>query len=269
MYAIRNFLLVVTMLLMCMHVQAEESNKISKQKELETKIKLLEKELELEKLKKQLVEEKVKSPKKNKKTEKKIDTSNDPFGVLEAISSLGTFQEPTRYPEGMQKIISKCNNFTCISEKAVSKMSLIFKRTDKYNARNPGNQIKGMALFEIFYLQQLKKKEKKIEKFLTAWPEDRKNTKAIVAIIKLNKSREKMRKALGMDLNTSSEDAIEAFWLLGEFLDQGKAKKQKVNKDLKKRKILLANYKKSINRFKSKINKKDEEEFYKKITDKE
>ncbi len=72
-----------------------------------------------------------------------------------------------------------------------------------------------------------------------------------------------------MDLNTSTEDAIETFWLLGEFLDQGKVKKQKVNKDLKKRKILLANYKKSINRFKSKINKKDEEEFYKKITDKE
>ncbi len=104
---------------------------------------------------------------------------------------------------------------------------------------------------------------------MAGWPKDRKNAKAIVAIIKLNKSREKMRKALGMDLNTSTEDAIETFWLLGEFLDQGKVKKQKVNKDLKKRKILLANYKKSINRFKSKINKKDEEEFYKKITDKE
>ena len=265
----KRLLLIFSVLLLCTNVIADDKNESTKQKELEKKIQLLEKQLKLEKLKKQLKQEKKNPQKKKKKTEKKIDTSNDPFGVLEAISSLGTFQEPTRYPEGMQKIISKCNNFTCISEKAVSKMSLIFKRTDKYNARNPGNQIKGMALFEIFYLQQLKKKEKKIEKFLTAWPEDRKNTKAIVAIIKLNKSREKMRKALGMDLNTSSEDAIEAFWLLGEFLDQGKAKKQKVNKDLKKRKILLANYKKSINRFKSKINKKDEEEFYKKITDKE
>ncbi len=261
-------LLIFSVLLISFSVYAAEE-KISKIEELNKKIELLKKEIELEKLKEDLKAEEKKDKTVSKKVAKKINTSNDPSGVLESINSLGTFQEPTRYPEGMQKIIGNCKNFHCISKKSVSKMSLIFKRTDKYNARHPGNQIKGMALFEIFYLQQLKKKKKKIEKFLAGWPEDRKNAKAIVAIIKLNKSREKMRKALGMDLNTSTEDAIETFWLLGEFLDQGKVKKQKVNKDLKKRKILLANYKKSINRFKSKINKKDEEEFYKKITDKE
>ena len=37
-------------------------------------------------------------------------------------------------------------------------MSLIFKRSEGYNLRNPGNQIRGMALFEIFYLNTLKKK---------------------------------------------------------------------------------------------------------------
>ena len=147
-------------------------------------------------------------------------------------------------------------------------MGIIFKRTSKYNARHPGSQIHGMALFEIFYLQQLKKKQIRIEKFLAGWPDKRKYSKDVVAIIKLNKSREKMRKALGMDLNTSTEDAIETFWLMGDFLEQGEIKKQKVDKDIKQRKVLLAKYKNTINKFSSALKKKKDEEFYKKITDK-
>ncbi len=39
----------------------------------------------------------------------------------------------------------------------------------------------------------------------------------------MNKGREKMRTALGMDLNTPRKEAIKKFWYLGEFLDMGKA----------------------------------------------
>ena len=52
-------------------------------------------------------------------------------------------------------------------------MSLIFKRSEKYNLRNPGNQIRGMALYEIFYLNTLKKNEKKINEFIENWPEEK------------------------------------------------------------------------------------------------
>jgi len=265
----KKLLIIFSVVLLCSNVIAGDKNKSTKQKELEKKIQLLEKELELEKLKDQLKEEKEKKDKSSKaKTAKRIDASTDASGVLESINLLGTFKEPTRYPKGMKKIIGNCKNFSCISKKAMSKMSLIFKRTSKYNARHPGSQIHGMALFEIFYLEQLKKKEKKINQFLAGWPDDRKNARAVVAIIKLNKSREKMRKALGMDLNTSTEDAMEIFWLMGDFLEQGKIKKQKVSKDIKRRKVLLANYKKTINKFSSALKKKEDEEFYKKITDK-
>ena len=91
----------------------------SKQKELETKIKLLEKELEIEKLKKELAEQK----KANEKTKNKVNSKdvnqgelnknnqenketikiNDEIDlnkeILKEIKSLGKFQEPKRYPE--------------------------------------------------------------------------------------------------------------------------------------------------------------------------
>ena len=82
-------------------------------------------------------------------------------------------------------------------------MSQIFKRSEKYNLRNPGNQIRGMALYEIFYLNTLKKNEKKINEFIENWPEKNENAKQVINLLRLNKSREKMRSALGMDLNTS------------------------------------------------------------------
>ena len=42
---------------------------------------------------------------------------------------------------------------------------------------------------------------------------------------------------------------MEIFWLMGDFLEQGKIKKQKVNKDIKQRGVLLASYKNTINKF--------------------
>ena len=36
-----------------------------------------------------------------------------------------------------------------------------------------------------------------------------------------------MRKALGMSLEMSTEDAIKRFWVLGEFLELGKPQKLK------------------------------------------
>ena len=49
-----------------------------------------------------------------------------------------------------------------------------------------------------------------------------------------------MRTALGMDLNTSVEDALEIYWVMASFLDLGVAKKQKISKDLKLRKQFFA-----------------------------
>ena len=74
-----------------------------------------------------------------------------------------------------------------------------------------------------------------------------------------------MRKALGMDLNTSTEDAMERYWVMGDFLERGEIKKQKISNDIKKRGLLLAKYKKAVNNFKSSIKNQEEKELYNKI----
>ena len=48
-----------------------------------------------------------------------------------------------------------------------------------------------------------------------------------------------MRKALGMDLNTSVEDAIEVYSIMANFLSIGTPKKQKISKELKLRNNLV------------------------------
>ena len=90
-----------------------------------------------------------------------------------------------------------------------------------------------MAYFELFYLNSLKKNTKRIDKFLENWPEQ-KGTMEVISVLKLNKSRKKMRAALGMDLNTPVEEAMMRFWTLGDFLNQGKANKREVSKEIKK-----------------------------------
>ena len=74
------------------------------------------------------------------------------------LNELGEFQEPKNYPKGFEeKHMTGCISWKCISDKSATEMGKIFKRSDSYNQRNPGNQIYGMAYFEIFYLNKLKK----------------------------------------------------------------------------------------------------------------
>ena len=190
----------------------------------------------------------------------------EPLTVMHQVKALGIFTEPMHYPVGMVKFFGNgCKKFHCRVTKATKKMALTFKRTQKYHQKHPGEQLYAMAMFELFYQQQLKKSQKKVEKFITAWPDKKKHGKEVVSLIKLNKSREQMRKALGMDLNTSVEEAIERYWVMGDFLEKGEIKKQKISKDIKKRGLLLAKYKKAVVDFKSSIQKQEDEKLYDKI----
>ena len=262
--------------------QGDETS--NKQKELETKIKLLEKELEIEKLKKELADQKKlkESEKKendskknnevlkssntnqNKGIEKSTIISED--DVLKEIKLLGSFKEPERYPESFkEEFFKKCKKFSCIGNTSTKKMGQVFAKSETYNLKNPGNQIKGMALFEIYYLNVLRKREKNIKIFLENWPTKKKKTKEVVQLIKLNKSREKMRKALGMDLNTSVEDAIEVYSIMANFLNMGTPKKQKISKELELRKKFLEDYKSVVSKFNLQFKNYDNESLYNQI----
>ncbi len=77
------------------------------------------------------------------------------------------------------------------------------------------------------------------------WPSEygrkkKRDEEAIRSLKSMNEGREKMRGALGMTLDTSIEDAMNRFWILGEFLEMGEPKKLgKLDKDVKKRRELL------------------------------
>jgi len=274
-----NFFFRILILLYFLSNPLWAEDTLSKQKELETKIKLLEKELEIEKLKKELAEQKKVNKKKEissteKSKEKDIASSKKSIvpktknqleqEILDQVKLLGKFKEPTRYPPGFEEMFLKkgCKSWYCLTKRVAKKMSKIFKRSEKYNLRYPGNQIKGMALYEIFYLNTLKKNEKKINEFIENWPEENKNAKQVINMVRLNKSREKMRNALGMDLNTSVEDALEIYWIMSEFLDLGVVKKQKISKDLKLRKKFLSEYKSTILKFNSEFKKNKDKLLY-------
>ena len=71
--------------------------------------------------------------------------------IIEQVKLLGKFEEPKTYPVGFQEMfLSGCKTWLCLNKKTAKEMSIIFKRSEKYNLRNPGNKIKGMALYEIF-----------------------------------------------------------------------------------------------------------------------
>jgi len=190
-----------------------------------------------------------------------------PLSVMEEIKALGTYLEPAKYPEGMIKLFGEeCKKkFTCMAPKATKEMSLTFKKNQIYHQRNPGDQLYALAMFELYYLNKLKKKEKKIQKFINSWPQKKKYKKDIIALIKLNKSKEKMRKSLGMDLSVTTEEAMERYWVMGDFLNKGKIKEDKINKDIKKREKLIAKYKKAVNKFNSSLKNKENKDLYNKI----
>ena len=190
-----------------------------------------------------------------KKEKKRITTK----GVLD----LGKYTEFNAYPEAMLKEFKKCKKMFCRGKVAGKKVYEIFaKRGELWHQRHPGDIIHGMAWFEIFYLEKLRKNEKQISRYIKNGPEGysskmkmSKDVSSLHGLIKTNKGRIKMREALGLSLNDDLETVLKRHWILGDFLnkDKLKVKKVKINSDIKKRKKLLAEYKSALTKYKNKL----------------
>lgn len=186
--------------------------------------------------------------------------------INEKLTEIGEFKEPKKYPAGFLKTTAKrCKDlkFICIQDKAVKEMSLRFKRTDRYNDKNPGNQVYAMAHFELFFMNKLLKERNSLKKFKENWPDKKINADKVVSLIKLNESRKMMRNALGMNMNNSIEEVIDTYWTLGDFLQSGKIKVEKVDKDLLKRKRILSEYKSMVSSLKRNLETQDLQRAYK------
>ncbi len=185
--------------------------------------------------------------------------------INEKLTEIGEFKEPKKYPAGFLKTTAKrCKDlkFICIQDKAVKEMSLRFKRTDRYNDKNPGNQVYAMAHFELFFMNKLLKERNSLKKFKENWPDKKINADKVVSLIKLNESRKMMRNALGMNMNNSIEEVIDTYWTLGDFLQSGKIKVEKVDKDLLKRKRILSEYKSMVSSLKRNLETQDLQRAY-------
>ena len=88
-----------------------------------------------------------------------------------------------------------------------------------------------------------------------------KDENAIRSLFGMNNGRKNMRKALGMDMDIPAKEAIQKFWLLGEFLEMGVPTDNNitVNKDIKDRQDKLDIYKATISTLKKKLEERAEE----------
>ena len=205
----------------------------------------------------------VKNPFKKKDKDKEEVT-------LEKVEELG---EPKKfdasyYPEAMTKKFKGCNSsFGCRGKKAGGELFRVFNGSKSYQQKNPGQMIKAMAMFEVFYASKLWSNRKSIERykennykegFLSKKKEDEEGIRSLFG---LNKGRNSMREALGMNSDTPTKEAINKFWMLGEFLDLGTAvQHDKLANDLKERQKLLEAYKFKIADLKKKLEDETDEE---------
>ena len=175
---------------------------------------------------------------KNKKDEEEI--------TLEKIEKFGPIVQfdKTYYPETLFKEFKKgCHAFKCQGNNAGSFLFKTFNKSKSFSQKNPGQMIKAMAMFEVFYSSKLWYAKKSIERYKNDDYKGvkslfkRKDEKEIRSLLGINKGKKSMREALGMNMETPSKEAIKKFWLLGEFLDLGTGVNNKeLAKDLKERK---------------------------------
>ena len=189
--------------------------------------------------------------------------------TLEKIEELGkpVKFDDTYYTKGMIKKFKGCNNsFKCRGDKAGRELFNTFnKRNKAWQQQNPGQMIKTMAMFEVFYSSKLWYARKALKRYkkdeYKGSLRKKKDEKEIRSLLGLYKGRNSMREALGMTPEIPSQEAIKKFWLLGEFLDLGTGvKNKKLASDLKKRQELLTAYKNQISNLKKKLQDDIEED---------
>jgi len=179
------------------------------------------------------------------------------------------YYEKLKFPKFILDKVGGCKTNICVRQRAGQNVYKLFvQKTEKYHAKYPGAMIKGMAWFEIFYIDRLKKNQKLIKKYMYNEKDLRKlDKKKLHSLIKTNNGRIKMREALGFNLYDDLYDVIESEWLLAEFLNKDKLEITKVNlsPQMQKRKELIKKYKLVLNRYKAKL---EEEKEKKKKNDK-
>lgn len=176
---------------------------------------------------------------------------------LEDLSKFGKYIEIENYPE---KMFEGNNNVTFKqkAKTATQKVGYYFVTKKKSLKKYPQNMMKGMAYFEVFYLQKLKDTEASIERFKAQDPNNNDLIK-LNTLISLNKARKSMRSAVGLSLENDPEEAIKRFWIMGEYLSKGKVKTNTIDNKITKKNKELTKFKTNITGLKNILQKRTEE----------
>ena len=165
-------------------------------------------------------------------------------------------------PQELLNELKGCKSNVCFEQLAGKRVYKIFvQRGEKWNAKHPGDMIIGMAWFEIMYNGNLRKIKKTLARY------EKNNYKGIMklkktsdekkihSLINMNNGRIKMREALGFSIFDNTREVIDGQLLLGNFLnnDELKVTQNKISPNLAKKKLLIEQYKKTLAKYKAKL----------------
>ena len=144
-----------------------------------------------------------------------------------------------------------------LASKATQEMYKTFVQNKNLMEKYPENMMKAMGYFEVFYMQKLKEGEKYIEKFKKNYPNiNWKTKKEVKSLHSLNQARKSMRESIGLTLNDDSEEALERYMHMHNFLAKGEKTKQSLKKKEKQLKKRSTKFKKHYSSFKKTIQHK-------------
>ena len=101
--------------------------------------------------------------------------------------------------------------------------------------KNTDQVILGMAYFEFFYMEQLKKKNRNLARFKEKWPNISTSMKKdMKSLYSLNQARKSMREAMGLTLQDDVQEALKRYMLMHDFLSKAKKETIKLTQQEKK-----------------------------------
>ena len=190
------------------------------------------------------------------------------FISLDEVDEIGVYKKLTNFPKGLFKKTNMSSK--ALASKATQEMYKTFVQNKNLMEKYPENMMKAMGYFEVFYMQKLKEGEKYIEKFKKNYPNiNWKTKKEIKSLHSLNQARKSMRESIGLTLNDDSEEALERYMHMHNFLAKGVKTKQSLKKKEKQLKKRSTKFKKHYGLFKKTIQHKSENRIDQKTFDKD
>ena len=154
------------------------------------------------------------------------------LGVFkEDIKFIGKFKKIEQVPDEL--FPKNLKTFYPRTEKAQKEVKRIFVDQKGLLEKYPDRMMLGMAYYEFFYMQQLKKHKKDIERFITKYPNKSKTT--MQKLYSLNQARKTMREAVGLTIEHQPEEAIRVFYTLYKLFKQAQTNEIKLSKEDKKK----------------------------------